>query len=316
MQKDKVVVFTINYNHSKMTLECVKSILDSTYNNFELIVVDNGSSKEDYEELKNNIDANVHIERIESNCGYVGGINAGFLAGSKLNPDYFLIMNNDTIIDKDAIHYLVATASTYQKNAIVSGKVYHFDNPNIIQYTGSYFSDKRYLKEVYPGKDQEDRGQCDLEEERDMLDDIFWLVPNALYERIGHYSENFFLYAEQADFALRAKKNGYKLIYTPKAIIWHKGMMTTGAGNQFSPPANFWRYKSSVVYLYRNIKRKYFYNFYTKTFIKLIAKNILNFLKLKDSSNKKTEYAALIGHLHGLKWILKQKPDKGYNPFL
>ena len=147
---------------------------------------------------------------------------------------------------------------------------------------GSFFSDRRYLKEIYPGKDEEDIGQCDKEEERDMLDDIFWLVPNKIYKEVGNYSDNFFLYGEQADYALQAVKKGYKLIYTPKAKIWHKGSATTGGGNEYSPPVNFWRKKSGVIYLYRNTKRHFFYLNFFKTLFKLIVKNILNFLNIRS----------------------------------
>ncbi len=304
MNNEKVVIFTINYNQSLMTLECVDSILRSTYNNYKLIVIDNGSTEEEFNFLIESIDSNVLVERINENCGYVGGINRGFLAGSKLNPDYFLIMNNDTIIDSNAVQYFVEAGEKYNQKAIISGKVYHFDRPNIIQYAGSFFSDRRYLKETYPGKDEEDVGQCDIEEERDMLDDIFWLVSNKIYKDVGNYSDNFFLYGEQADFALQAVKKGYRLIYTPKAKIWHKGMVTTGGGNILSPPVNFWRKKSSVIYLYRNTKRQFFYLNYFRSISKLIVKNILNSLNLRNAIHKKSDYAALIGYFYGIDGFL------------
>ena len=111
-------------------------------------------------------------------------------------------------------------------------------------------------------------------------------------------------------------KKGYKLIYTPKAKLWHKGSITTGDGNRFSPVVNFWRKKSSVIYLYRNIKKYHFYLKLIKTLSKLIVKNMLNFLNLRNVNDKKSEFSALIGYLYGIKWVFKQKPDNGYNPFL
>ena len=152
MNNEKVVIFTINFNQSKMTLECVDSILRSTYNNYKLIVVDNGSTEEEFNFLIESIDSNVLVERINENCGYVGGINRGFLAGSKLNPDYFLIMNNDTIIDSNAVQYFVEAGEKYNQKAIISGKVYHFDRPNIIQYAGSFFFRQKIFKRNLSGK--------------------------------------------------------------------------------------------------------------------------------------------------------------------
>jgi len=316
MKKSKVVIITLNYNQSKMTLECIDSILKSSYRNYKLIVVDNGSRKEEYDYLINNVDSKVLVRKIEKNCGYVGGVNHGFSEANEFNPDYFLIMNNDTLLDEKAIHYLFEAAERNKQNAIVSGKIYHFDKPNILQRTGSFFSDKNYLKEIYPGKDEEDRGQHDKEEERDMLDDIFWLIPKKIFQEVGYYSNNFFLYCEQGDYALRAVKKGFKLVYTPKAKIWHKGSVTTGEGNKLSPAVNFWRNKGSVIYLYRNIKKKYFYLKLLKSLPKLIIKNTFNFLYLRSTNDKRSDYAALVGYLYGIKWIFNKKPDDGYNPFI
>jgi GT2 family glycosyltransferase len=314
MKENKlVVVITINYNQSKMSLECIDSILKSSYKNYKIVLVDNGSKNSEFEILKANLNSSVIVERIDQNCGYVGGVNRGLNVGSKYEPEYFLIMNNDTVIDRDAVHFLADAGERYDQNAIISGKVYHFDLPEIIQYTGSFFSSRRYLKETYPGKDEKDEGQLDDENERDMLDDIFWLLPRKIYLDIGDYSDNFFLYAEQADYALRAVKKGYKLIYTPKAKIWHKGSLTSGGGERFSPPVNFWRKKSMVIYLYRNTLKIYFLITIVKTLIKSSIKNILN---LRNTKDKKSEYAALVGYLYGIKWIFNKKPDSGHNPFI
>lgn len=311
-----VVIIILNYNQSKMTLECVDSILKSKYKNFKLMVVDNGSTIEEFNYLKKNVHRDVLIKRIENNSGYVGGVNFGLSEGKMLLPDYFLIMNNDTIIDNEAVGEVVAAAERYKNNAIISGKIYHFDKPNVIQRTGSFFSDRRYLKEEYPGLNEEDIGQLNEEKERDMLDDIFWLIPKKVFKEVGYYSDNFYIYSEQGDYALRAVKKGFKLIYTPKAKIWHKGSVTTGDGDELSPAVNFWRNKGGVIYLYRNINKKYFYLNLTKTIMKLSIKNILNYLNLRKSNNKRSDLASLVGCLYGVGWIINKQPDNGYNPFI
>ena len=317
MKENKnVVVITLNYNQSKMTLECVDSILKSDYKNYKLIVVDNGSNKEEFEYLIGNIDSRVIVERINENCGYVGGVNHGLAKSNELKPDYFLIMNNDTIIDKYTIKYLVEAGERNDHNAIISGKVYHYDQPNVLQYVGGVYKDKKYLKMNNIHVNEKDEGQCDLEEERDMLDDIFWLLPNKIVENIGKYSDHFFLYAEQGDYAQRAKKAGFKLIYTPEAKLWHKGSITTGGGNRFSPVVNFWRKKSSIIYKYKNLKKIFFWIYLVKTLSKQTIKNILNFFRLRKTPNKRSDYAALIGTMYGIKWIFHKKSDNGFNPFI
>lgn len=306
----------LNYNQSKMTLDCVNSVLNSTYTNYNLLVIDNGSKNNEFEYLLSNIHSSILVKRIEKNCGYVEGINFGLTVGKEFNPDYFLIMNNDTIIDREAVSYLVEAGLKNKNKAIISGIIYHFEKPNTIQRTGSLFSDRRYLKEIYPGKDELDRGQFIQDEERDMLDDIFWLIPSEIFKEVGYYSNYFFIYCEQGDYALRAVKKGFKLIFTPKAKIWHKGSITTGDGDRSSPAVNYWRNKGSVIYLYRNISQRYFFINLLKVFPKLIIRFCLNYLKLANKRNKTSDYAALLGYIHGIRWIFNKKPDDGYNPFI
>ena len=143
--KTEVLIITLNYNQNDYTIKCVESILQSDYENHSILLIDNGSTNENYTELKNKLPVNekVYLHRIKQNRGYVGGINYGLEEGAKLKPDYFLIMNNDTIIDKVAISELVRTCMDYNNQAIVTGKVYHYDEPQKIQHVGYSLKSKK-----------------------------------------------------------------------------------------------------------------------------------------------------------------------------
>lgn len=314
----KVIVIIVNYRQTLVTVKCVESVLTSDYDNFRIILIDNGPEQNEHKKLLDEliIYDRVTVHKIDNNVGYVGGVNYGLEVASKEGSDYYLIMNNDTIIDKYAISFLVSTGEKFEENAIISGKIYHLDQPNKIQYTGGLLKNKKYLTMHNPGEDEIDNGQCDIEEQRDMLDDIMWLLPNKIYIQIGPYPACYFIYAEQSDYALQAVSKGFKLIYSPKAIIWHKGSITSGDGNRFSPTANFWRKKSIIIFLYRNLKRRYFCFYLFKTFTKYFTRHVLNLLKLRREGDKKSDYAALVGICYGIKWIFNKVPDHGYNPFL
>lgn len=316
MQEHKfVVIVTLNYNQSRMTLDCVDTILKSSYTNYKLIVIDNGSNEEEYNFLLKNIDSKVFIKRIDTNCGYVGGVNCGLEEGNKLNPDYFLIMNNDTFIDKEAIYYLVESCKRYNNEAIVTGKVYHFNDPLRIQTVGGKMKIHKYLIVDTLGRNEIDKGQYDQEGERDMIDDIFWLIPSNVYKEIGNYSTHFFLYAEQGDYARRALKSGFKLIYTPLAKIWHIGSLSTGDGNKFAPHVNYWRNKGSIIYRAKHLEKGYFWIYVIKKAIRIYLKFVV-FKILKKKELSKSTYAAFLGIWHGILWTFNKAEDKGYNPFL
>ena len=230
----KVSVITINYNHSKETLDCLNSILQSTYSNIDVIIVDNGSEIEDYQRLYNKVsNPKVHIVRQNKNSGYVGGVNSGLKEAQKYLPEYFLILNNDTVIDKNAISELVKTAEKHNNNAIVSGKVYIMDEPETLQYIGQWTKNMKKLSFPSYVKDghELDLGQYDKEIKLGMSDDICWLLPYNIFKNVGYYSTDFFLYGEQNDYAIRAIKMGFYLIYTPHSKIWHYCHLTTSGGD-------------------------------------------------------------------------------------
>lgn len=315
MEKRNVAIITLNYNQSKMTLECVDSILNSNYNDCKIIVVDNGSNKEELDYLLDNIDPNVVVKKIENNCGYVGGINFGLKQSQEYDPEFFMMINNDTIIDENSIGNLVEVAERHNHNAIVTGKVYHFNDPNRIQDIGGTMKIPKYLIMDYPGKNKLDEGQFEIEAERDMIDDIFWLLPKKIFDDIGYYSNHFFLYSEQGDYARRAVNAGYKLIYTPKSKLWHMGSVTTGDGNRHAPHVNYWRKKSGIIYRYKHLKNTHFWIYSLKELFRSFLKTIYVTLQGK-SKLAKAYFAACRGFIDGMLWTFNKKEDKGHNPYL
>ena len=308
-----VAVITINYNLHNHSIECVNSVLGSDYDNLKIFLIDNGSRPDDYNSLRQAFNGNpkVGIQRIEKNAGYVGGVNFGLEIAARENPDYFLIMNNDTIIDNKAISVLVSTAGRYNDNAIVSGKVYYYDHPDVLQHTGVIFNDLRYLTTTYPGRNEKDTGQCDTETSRDSLDDVFWIIPNKVFQTTGFYCNYFYLYAEQGDYAWRARRNGHSLIYTPGAKIWHKESMTAGGGNPKSPVIGYWRGQGLFISQYLHLKRKYFIINMLKSFMKYMYKSLF-----KNRETRLINQALLRGYFYGFRWMFTKKANNGFNPYL
>lgn len=316
--KDRVVIITVNYHQNEYTLKCIESILSSNYNNFKIILIDNGPIEEEHKELINSLpnDDRVILKKSKENIGYVGGVNLGLELGSKINLDYFMIMNNDTIIDKNAIGELVETCKDYNNKAIVTGKVYHYDELNKLQDIGYFFQNEKTLKTNRRGLNEIDSGQYDEVAERDLIDDVFWLFPVNLYSKIGGYSPYFWFNAEQADFALRAKNAGYKLIYTPEAKLWHKGSVSIG-GREKNPKLAYWHIQSTLIFRYRHLSKIQFIFNYLKILKSIFStyfKMIYKYLKKEDYSFKYAK-AKLMGLLYFNKWLMLHNENKGYNPF-
>jgi GT2 family glycosyltransferase len=314
IKNPSVAVIMLNWNTPEMTISAINSVLQSDYPEYSVHVTDNGSKDKSYEILKKEYGGKIYLYKTEKNIGYAGGMSYCLAQGIKMNPHYFLIMNNDTIIDKNAITSLVETAKRHHDNCVVTGKVYFYDEKDVLQTVGNEFNRVK-MTEKRIGYKEKDLGQYDEETERGMIDDIFMLLPATIYIKVGGYSKYFFLNYEQTDLILRIKDKGYKAIYTPNAKLWHKGSFSSGGlGNSYMM---FWEGKSSLIihYLYQSgFNFLMFYLNYFSTIFWSMLKGILKKILFKDSVLK-PRIAKVHGFLSGTFWIFSRKPETGYNPY-
>jgi GT2 family glycosyltransferase len=315
----EVLVILLNYNQNEYTINCIDSILKSTYSNFRILLIDNGSEFQNFNKLADLYTGyeKVTVKRIDKNIGYVGGVNYGLQYGLAFRADYFLILNNDTVIDDVAIYELMDVLNRYFDRAIVSGKVYEFGDDNILQDIGRKLVKPNLLKYERVGFHEKDNGQYDKECERDMLDDVFWLFHKSLIEMIGGYSDFFWFNGEQADFALRAKKSGYKLIYAPKAKIWHKGSVSIG-GRDRNPKQAYFTIQSSLLLRFLHLKKKHFLRFYLLTLVSVLStlvKAIFTIFRKDFKENIKYALAKMFAMHYFNTWLFLRNKNVGSYPF-
>ncbi|MCK4662462.1 MAG: glycosyltransferase family 2 protein [Bacteroidales bacterium] len=232
INKSKVIVLILSYNGKYLLEDSITSYLKNEYENFEVIVIDNGSDDNTKRYVENNFPT-VKVLRLGKNRGYSGGFNFGLkYAFNTKKANYVLVTNNDIKADKKVISELVKIAEADTKIGFVTGKVYYFDNPETIQTVGKKEDILRW-NGGHIGNNEIDEGQYDEICERYFADDIFTLVSKNLYDDIGGYDTTFQFQSEEYDWQARAKKTGYKIMYTPFAKIWHKESMTIGKQSAF-----------------------------------------------------------------------------------
>lgn len=311
-------IIILNYNQNDYTLKCVESILALEHARFKLIIVENASSSENAQKLVRGlpVDDRITVHLLEKNIGYVGGVNFGLKEGARFNPNYFLVMNNDTIIDRNALAEMINCCRDNNDKIIVTGKVYHYDEPKIIQDIGYTYWNKKQLEFNRIGVNEMDEGQFDGVYERDMIDDIFWLFPKKLYDEIGGYSDFFWFNAEQVDFALRALKNGFGLKYCSSAKLWHKGSVSIG-GRDTNPRLAYYHVQSSLILKYIHLSRVNFLASFFTSIMSTTRTSIKSFILLLkgDSSYLKYGRAKRAGTIYFLKWLVLKNKNNGINPF-
>jgi len=238
----KVFISVINFNGKKNTFECLKSIdnLNTTGIELNVVLIDNASKEKlDIEEnfLKN---ASLKIILNEKNLGFSGGHNLGIKYALSKMADYVVILNNDTILDKNLIYELLNAFDTDSKIGIVSPKIYfakgsefHKDRykedelGRVLWYAGGDMDWDNVLGK-HIGVDQVDKGQYDEKKEIDFSSGCCMGIKKEIFEKVGFLNEKYFLYYEDNDYSQRVKKLGYRIIYEPKAVLWHKNAGSVG----------------------------------------------------------------------------------------
>jgi GT2 family glycosyltransferase len=232
MSSPKVVVLILSYNGKHLLDDSISTYLKNDYPNFNVCVVDNGSTDNTKEYVSEKYPS-VYTLRLEKNLGYSGGLNEGLkYAFVKQNADYALITNNDVKADEKVLSALVSTGESKPEIGFVTGKVYYFDYPGILQTVGKR-EDPLLWNGGHIGNKEKDNGQYEEVCERYFADDIFTLVKKTLYEKVGGYDTLFQFQCEEFDWQARAKEAGFKIYYTPFAKIWHKDSMTIGKVSAF-----------------------------------------------------------------------------------
>lgn len=237
-----VFISIIDFNGEENTIACLDSLEKSTKDNFSLdvVVVDN-ASREKFIVIKERFkNFSLHIIRSETNTGFSGGHNIGIKYALENGAEYVVILNNDTIVEKNAVKELVNTFENDEAIGIVSPKIYfakgyefHKDRyareelGKVLWYTGGKM-DWKNLIGYHRGVNEVDTGQYDTGEQTELPTGGCMAIKKEVFEKINMLDEQYFLYYEDTDFAVRAKKNGFSICYAPKAIVWHKNAGSAG----------------------------------------------------------------------------------------
>ena len=247
MPQKNVHIIVLNWNGRDDTLECLKSLQQINYDNYKIIVVDNGSEDGSVFEIKKNFPEMKIIEN-KRNLGFAGGNNIGMKYAVENEADYVLLINNDTTVDKNFLSELVEMGESDKKIGAVGSKIYFHSEPNRIWFAGGKVN---WLKNkgTHLGLDEIDNGQYDKIREVDYLTGCCLLIKREVIEKIGVLAEDYFLYYEDTDFSARVKNAGYKIMYVPKSKIYHKISRSTKPG---SPSYIYYHVRNGLVMAKRN----------------------------------------------------------------
>jgi hypothetical protein len=194
-----------------------------------VLVVDNGSSDGSAEKIAPEFPA-VEVLALPENRRFAGGCNAGLRRALDQGADAVMLLNNDTEADPGLFEKLVL-ALEEDPRAGAAAPLICFQQPlDVIWYAGGRCVPGLGLA-AHRGLRQYDRGQYRAVEETDYLTGCCLLATRAAWEKVGLLDESYFLYAEDADWCLRARAAGLRLLFVPAARMWHKVSASSGAAS-------------------------------------------------------------------------------------
>lgn len=223
----KVAIILLNWNRFDDTAECAESIQQITYGNFELIIVDNGSSDNSLERLRTCYSHASSILETGCNLGFVGGNNFGIEYALDIGAEYILLLNNDTTVSKDFLMPLVDTVESDPTIGIVGPKIYYYDRPREIWFAGSTFR-TFFGQSIHLGHGRLDDGTFDFVTDTAFITGCAMMIKASVVREVGLLDFDYYHSCEDLDFCFRARAAGYRIIYVPQAKIWHKVAQSSG----------------------------------------------------------------------------------------
>ena len=327
----KVSIIILNWNGWEDTIECLESLYQITYPNYNVIVVDNGSEDDSIGKIKEYLEGKIKVEskffeydpsnkpinisgytrevaeagggkereigvlpsnkkliliKNEKNYGFAEGNNIGIRYALKaLNPDYVLLLNNDTVINREYLTEMITVARTNKKIGLIGPKALYYENSDLIHNMGGYIN---YIMGVPIGygaklKDEEytknnkimfrlrlaevlyrvnyGLSKCIGNKSNELYKELFnkennikflsgasLLIPKEVIMKIGLLDPVYFAGHEDTDISVRIQMVGYKLACAPKAKLYHKISATT---KRITGLSVYYKYRNRLIFMKR-----------------------------------------------------------------
>lgn len=296
-------IIILNYNGETFIEKTIQSVLELDYpkERFEIIIVDNNSrdkSRELIDELikEKSLFTNHYSLTtlyLDRNLGFSAGNNVGI---KKAKGEYIILLNNDCIVDTHWLKELVSVAEKDEKIFAVNPKVY-LGNTNKIQNAGirifpnGYAQDRGAVPKDKKQEYQEDHGQYNKEKEIDAACAVATLYRKSIVDKIGLLDESFFLYYEDVEISERAKKQGFKIMYAPKAEVHHLHAVSSG---EWSPFFLYHSERGRLLHMFLHFPMNIFMKEFIIFSIKAKLRLFVRLFTKPESTNRNWQYIKVV----------------------
>ncbi len=265
-----VSIIIVNWNGIEDTKLCLKHTHEQSYPHIEIIVVDNGSTDDSLDYLREY--RGIKLVENSKNLGFSGGHIAGYKAAK---GEYILLLNNDAVMDNDYVKNAVSSMQTDKKIGALGGRAYLWDAENKLFDTTNEFYSYQNINPV-TAEGIFARSDEGVLQEVNNVSGSCVMVRRSAVDKVGYLHDPFFAYYEESDLFARMKRAGYKIVYHPKLAIWHANGKTA---NRKAPTfAYYMMMRNRFRFAVRNFDSwslRRFLKFYTKMGVVSIIKSFL-----------------------------------------
>jgi GT2 family glycosyltransferase len=226
----RVAVVILNWRRPELTATSLESLARSDYPAWSAIVIDNGSGDNSVALLRERF-PNATVLENGRNLGFAAGNNSGIVHAMATGFDYVLLLNDDTEVAPDLIRTLVEVAESDPRIGMIGPKILYADPPNVIWSAGGTVSRlgvSRHLR-----VDEVDAGEDGTVVDVDYATGCAVLVRRRVVEQVGALDERFYMYYEETEWCARARRAGFRVVYAPRARVWHKIAPNARSGAPF-----------------------------------------------------------------------------------
>ncbi len=258
-----------NWNGKQFLKTCLISLQNQTWTDFEIIVVDNGSTDGSKEYIKKYFPKIILIELAE-NVGFSPAVNLGI---KQSRGEYIVLINNDTRVDKNCLKYLVKAAKEHSEVGMVAAKMLQFHNPDRIDSAGDYITAVGHASNI--GLGEKDGPRYNKPGYVFLVTGGGGLFKRQVFEKVGFLDNEYFAYFEDVDLCLRAQMRGFKAWYEPKAVIYHIHKATSSRNKPFT---EYLQYRNMTINIIKNFPKELLLKDWNWLKVVLVNINTIRFL--------------------------------------
>ena len=221
----KLAIILVNWNSYQLTNDTLQSLYQTSYQDYDIICVDNASTDDSLNQLKTN-HAGIIILTCDQNTGFTGGNNKGMQYALAHGYAYTLLLNNDVAVESDFLEPLVQALDANENLGAVQPLIYFHHDRTLIWNAGSRYNKWLGVTKTI-GYNKKDADQKERYQNQGDVINIAWItgcafmVKNEVLKKVGLLYHPFFIYYEDVDLSFRIKNAGYDLGYTPASVIYH-----------------------------------------------------------------------------------------------